>query len=78
MRCSTPTTSSPGLSSLNADGGITVTKVDGSDIVDVAKMVDRAGFILPIVWWKGDGGTMDVRTLCFETFTFAACTWRDY
>jgi hypothetical protein len=37
-------------------------------------MVDRAGFefILPIARWKGFGGEMDVRTLCFETFTFAA------
>ncbi len=37
-------------------------------------MVDRAGFefILPIARWKGYGGAMDVRTPCFETFTFAA------
>jgi dimethylsulfone monooxygenase len=69
-----------GLFSLNADGGIAITKVperwraDWSDIADVARLVDRAGFefILPIARWKGFGGEMDVRTLCFETFTFAA------
>lgn len=49
-----------GLFSLNADGGIAVTKVPGCwradwlDIADVAKLVDRAGFefILPIARWK--------------------------
>jgi dimethylsulfone monooxygenase len=69
-----------GLFSLNADGGIAITKVPERwqagwpDIVDVAKMADRAGFefILPIARWKGFGGELDVRTLCFETFTFAA------
>jgi dimethylsulfone monooxygenase len=69
-----------GLFSLNADGGIAITKVPErwqagwSDIVDVAGMADRAGFefILPIARWKGFGGERDVRTLCFETFTFAA------
>ena len=69
-----------GLFSLNADGGIAITKVPErwqagwADIVDVARMADRAGFefILPIARWKGFGGELDVRTLCFETFTFAA------
>ena len=69
-----------GLFSLNADGGIAITKVperwqaSWPDIVDVAKMVDKAGFefILPIARWKGFGGELDVRTHCFETFTFAA------
>ena len=69
-----------GLFSLNADGGIAITKVPErwqagwSDIAEVARMVDRAGFefILPIARWKGFGGELDVRTLCFETFTFAA------
>ena len=32
----------------------------------------RRGASLPIARWKGFGGEMDVRTLCFETFTFAA------
>ena len=69
-----------GLFSLNADGGIAITKVperwraDWAEIAEVAQMVDRAGFefILPIARWKGFGGELDVRTLCFETFTFAA------
>jgi dimethylsulfone monooxygenase len=35
---------------------------------------NRAGFefIVPLARWKGFGGGTDVRTLCFETFTFAA------
>ena len=69
-----------GLFSLNADGGIAITRVperwqaSWPDIVEVAQMVDRAGFefILPIARWKGFGGERDVRTLCYETFTFAA------
>jgi FMNH2-dependent dimethyl sulfone monooxygenase len=69
-----------GLFSLNADGGIAITKVPERwqagwpDIAEVAKTVDRAGFefILPIARWKGFGGERDVRTLCYETFTFAA------
>jgi FMNH2-dependent dimethyl sulfone monooxygenase len=69
-----------GLFSLNADGGIAITKVPERwqagwpEIAEVAKMVDRAGFefILPIARWKGFGGERDVRTLCYETFTFAA------
>ena len=69
-----------GLFSLNADGGIAITKVPERwqagwpEIAEVAKMVDRAGFefILPIARWKGFGGELDVRTLCYETFTFAA------
>jgi alkanesulfonate monooxygenase SsuD/methylene tetrahydromethanopterin reductase-like flavin-dependent oxidoreductase (luciferase family) len=69
-----------GLFSLNADGGIAITKVPErwqagwSEIAEVAKMADRAGFefILPIARWKGFGGELDVRTLCYETFTFAA------
>jgi dimethylsulfone monooxygenase len=69
-----------GLFSLNADGGIAITTVperwqaSWPDIADVARMADRAGFefILPIARWKGFGGERDVRTLCYETFTFAA------
>jgi dimethylsulfone monooxygenase len=69
-----------GLFSLNADGGIAITKVPErwqagwAEIAEVAKMVDRAGFefILPIARWKGFGGELDVRTRCFETFTFAS------
>jgi hypothetical protein len=37
-------------------------RADWSDIVDVGRMVDRAGFdfILPIARWKGYGSEMDV------------------
>ena len=36
-------------------------------------MVDHAGSnSSPIARWKGFGGELDVRTLCFETFTFAS------
>ena len=58
-----------GLFSLNADGGIAITKVPErwqagwAEIAEVAKMVDRAGFefILPIARWKGFGGGLFAR-----------------
>ena len=69
-----------GLFSLNADGGLALTKVperwpatwDG--IVAAAQMADRAGleFILPIARWKGFGGELNSRECSFETLTFAA------
>ncbi|MGH7212857.1 MAG: LLM class flavin-dependent oxidoreductase, partial [Acetobacteraceae bacterium] len=44
------------------------------DIVEVARMADRAGieFYLPIARWKGFGGATNSRERSFETFTFAA------
>jgi FMNH2-dependent dimethyl sulfone monooxygenase len=69
-----------GVFSLNADGGLTLTKVPErwqalwSDVVEVARMADKAGleFLLPIARWKGFGGEMNSREWSYETFTFAA------
>ncbi len=69
-----------GLFSMNADGGLALTRVSErwparwDDIVAVAQMADRAGieFILPIARWKGFGGEMNSREWSLETFTFAA------
>lgn len=69
-----------GVFSPNSDGGLTLTRVPErwpatwSEIVEVARMADRAGieFILPIARWKGFGGEMNSREWSFETFTFAA------
>ncbi|MBV9635561.1 MAG: LLM class flavin-dependent oxidoreductase, partial [Methylobacteriaceae bacterium] len=69
-----------GIFALNADGGLTLTRVPErwpalwSEIVEVARMADAAGleFILPIARWKGFGGEMNGREWSFETFTFAA------
>jgi dimethylsulfone monooxygenase len=69
-----------GVFSLNADGGLTLTKVPErwparwEEIVEVARMADRAGleFLLPIARWKGFGGEMNSRERSFETFTYAA------
>jgi dimethylsulfone monooxygenase len=69
-----------GVFSLNADGGLTLTKVPErwpavwSEIVEVARMADRAGleFLLPIARWKGFGGEMNSREWSYETLTFAA------
>jgi len=68
-----------GVFSLNADGGLTLTRVPErwpavwSEIVEVAQMADRAGieFLLPIARWKGFGGEMNSREWSFETLTFA-------
>ena len=69
-----------GLFSVNADGGLALTRVpvrwpatwDG--VVAAARMADRAGleFILPIARWKGFGGELNSREWSFETLTFAA------
>lgn len=69
-----------GVFSMNADGGLALTKVPERwsaawpDIVVASQMADRAGleFILPIARWKGFGGEMNSREWSFETFTFAA------
>jgi FMNH2-dependent dimethyl sulfone monooxygenase len=58
-----------GVFSMNADGGLTLTKVPErwparwSEIAEVARMADRAGleFLLPIARWKGFGGEMNSR-----------------
>jgi alkanesulfonate monooxygenase SsuD/methylene tetrahydromethanopterin reductase-like flavin-dependent oxidoreductase (luciferase family) len=69
-----------GVFSLNADGGLTLTKrperwpATWPEIVEVAQMADRAGieFLLPIARWKGFGGEMNSREWSYETLTFAA------
>jgi len=69
-----------GVFSLNADGGLTMTKVPERwtaawpDIVAAARIADQAGleFILPIARWRGYGGETNSRQHSFETFTFAA------
>jgi FMNH2-dependent dimethyl sulfone monooxygenase len=69
-----------GVFSMNADGGLTLTKVPErwparwSEIAEVARMADRAGleFLLPIARWKGFGGEMNSREWSYETLTFAA------
>src|SRR5262244_1843659 len=69
-----------GVFSMNADGGLTLTRVPErwpahwSEIVDVARLSDRAGieFLLPIARWKGFGGEMNSREWSYETLTHAA------
>ncbi|MBV9432255.1 MAG: LLM class flavin-dependent oxidoreductase, partial [Hyphomicrobiales bacterium] len=69
-----------GIFSLNADGGLALTRVTERwlalwpDIAAVAKMADEAGieFILPIARWKGFGGEVNNREWSYETLTFAA------
>jgi dimethylsulfone monooxygenase len=69
-----------GVFSINADGGLTLTKVPErwpatwDEIAEVARMADRAGFefLLPIARWKGFGGVMNSREWSYETLTFAA------
>lgn len=69
-----------GVFSMNADGGLTLTKVPErwpaiwSEIVEVSQLADRAGFefLLPIARWKGFGGEMNSREWSFETFTYAS------
>lgn len=69
-----------GLFSLNASGGIAMTKVserwmgDWDEIIAVAQMADRAGFdfLLPLQRWRGYGGETDPRGWCMETLTHAA------
>jgi alkanesulfonate monooxygenase SsuD/methylene tetrahydromethanopterin reductase-like flavin-dependent oxidoreductase (luciferase family) len=69
-----------GLFSLNASGGIAMTRVperwqaNWDDIVEVAQLADRAGldFLLPLQRWRGYGGETDPRGWCMETMTHAA------
>ena len=69
-----------GVFSMNADGGLTLTKAperwtaEWDDIAETARVADRAGleFILPIARWKGFGGEMNSREWSFETLTMAA------
>ena len=69
-----------GVFSMNADGGLTLTRVPErwpalwSEIVEVAQLADRAGFefLLPIARWKGFGGEMNSREWSYETLTHAA------
>ncbi len=69
-----------GVFSMNADGGLTLTRVPErwpahwNEIVEVARMADRAGieFLLPIARWKGFGGEMNSREWSYETLTYAA------
>ena len=69
-----------GLFSINADGGLTLTRVPErwpatwDEIVAVTRMAEDAGleFVLPIARWKGFGGVTNSREHSFETLTFAA------
>jgi alkanesulfonate monooxygenase SsuD/methylene tetrahydromethanopterin reductase-like flavin-dependent oxidoreductase (luciferase family) len=69
-----------GVFSANADGGLTLTRVPErwpalwDQVVEVARMADRAGFefFLPIARWKGFGGEVNSRECSFETLTYAA------
>jgi FMNH2-dependent dimethyl sulfone monooxygenase len=69
-----------GLFSLNASGGIAMTKVPErwkagwEEISNTARMADRAGFdfLLPLQRWRGYGGETDPRGWCMETTTHAA------
>lgn len=69
-----------GLFSINADGGLTLTKVperwpaSWPEIVALARMADAAGldFLLPIARWKGFEGETNARQHSFETLTFCA------
>jgi dimethylsulfone monooxygenase len=69
-----------GLFSLNASGGIAMTKVperwrgDWPSVLSAAQMADKAGldFLLPLQRWRGYGGETDPRGWCMETLTHAA------
>jgi dimethylsulfone monooxygenase len=69
-----------GLFSLNASGGIAMTKVperwtaQWNQIKTAALMADKAGFdfLLPLQRWRGYGGETDPRGWCMETLTHAA------
>ena len=69
-----------GLFSLNANGGIAMTKVaerwrgDWMQIKTAATFADHAGldFLLPLQRWRGYGGETDPRGWCMETLTHAA------
>jgi FMNH2-dependent dimethyl sulfone monooxygenase len=69
-----------GLFSMNASGGIAMTRVPErwqakwEDIAQVAQLADRAGldFLLPLQRWRGYGGATDPRGWCMEAMTQAA------
>jgi FMNH2-dependent dimethyl sulfone monooxygenase len=69
-----------GLFSLNASGGIAMTKVPERwhagwpEIAKAAQMADEAGldFLLPLQRWRGYGGETDPRGWCMETTAHAA------
>ena len=69
-----------GLFSINADGGLTLTRVPErwparwDEIVAATQFAERHGleFVLPIARWKGFGGVTNSREHSFETLTFAA------
>jgi dimethylsulfone monooxygenase len=69
-----------GVFSMNADGGLTLTRVPErwpalwNEIVETAQLADRAGieFLLPIARWKGFGGEVNSREWSFETLTHSA------
>lgn len=69
-----------GLFSMNADGGLAITRAperwraSWADNLAVAQLADRAGleFLLPIARWAGFGGETRAREHSFETFTWAA------
>lgn len=69
-----------GVFCANCDGGLTVSmaperwRADWDDIVEVARVADRAGieFILPVAKWKGYGGAANVLGRSFETLTHGA------
>jgi len=69
-----------GLFAMNADGGLTMTRVperwqtNWPNTVKLAQMADEAGLeiFLPLARWKGYGGETNARNSSFETFTFAA------
>lgn len=69
-----------GLFSLNASGGIAMTKVperwqgDWPSVLRAAQIADEAGldFLLPLQRWRGYGGETDPRGWCMETLTHAA------
>lgn len=69
-----------GVFSMNADGGLTLTKVPERwpatwpELLRMAQYADAAGyeFLLPIARWKGFGGEMNSREWSFETLTLAS------
>src|SRR4029077_3369353 len=69
-----------GVFSMNADGGLTLTRVPErwpahwTEIGEVDRMGGgaRAALLLPIARWKGFGGEMNSREWSYETLTHAA------
>ena len=69
-----------GVFSMNADGGLAITRAperwraSWQDNLEAAGIADRAGldFLLPIARWRGFGGETRAREHSFETFAWAA------